>query len=255
MQDEFVLHFQPQKDIASGAIVGAEALVRWLHPSEGLQLPGSFIPLAEDVGLITALGERVLRKACLEARRWRDEGLPALRIAVNVSARQFRDQSFSKTVSGILKDTGLDASMLELEVTESMIMEDVEGAIARMRELTGLGVTLAIDDFGTGYSSLSMLKMFPITRLKIDRSFIADIPGDEGDVAIVKAIVTLSRTLGLEAIAEGIETPEQLALLSDAGCDAFQGYHLARPLGSTDFSSFVRQHAALRPAAPAAAAD
>lgn len=242
-QDEFVLHFQPQKDIASGAIVGAEALVRWQHPGEGLLPPSTFIPLAEDTGLITAVGELVMRKACQEARRWREEGLPALRIAVNVSARQFRDRSLCDTVAGILRDAGLEASMLELEVTESMIMEDVEGAIERMRELNELGVTLAIDDFGTGYSSLSMLKLFPINRLKIDRSFITDLPGDHGDVAIVKAIVTLSRTLGLEAIAEGIETPEQLVFLEDAGCDAFQGYHLARPLKADDFSKFVREYA------------
>jgi diguanylate cyclase (GGDEF)-like protein/PAS domain S-box-containing protein len=243
-QDEFILHFQPQKDIVTGAIVGAEALVRWQHPEEGLLAPGTFIPLAEEVGLITAIGELVLRKACGEARRWQDEGLPRLRVAVNVSARQFRERSLSETVSGILDEAGLHPSLLELEVTESMIMEDVESAIARMRELNTLGVSLAIDDFGTGYSSLSMLKMFPIARLKIDRSFIADIPGDTGDVAIVKAIVTLSRTLGLEAVAEGIETPEQLAFLSDAGCDAFQGYHLARPLEAADFSNFVQRHVA-----------
>ncbi|MDE1157305.1 MAG: EAL domain-containing protein [Neorhizobium sp.] len=241
-QDEFILHFQPQKNIVTGAIVGAEALVRWQHPREGLLPPASFISLAEEVGLISAIGECVLRKACREARRWQDTGLPGVRVAVNVSARQFREPSLCQTVAAILDDVGLDAALLELEITESMIMEDVASAIARMEEITALGVSLAIDDFGTGYSSLSTLKMFPITRLKIDRSFIADIPADMGDVAIVKAIVTLSRTLGLEAVAEGIETPEQLALLSDAGCDAFQGYYLAKPMAASEFSAFVRLH-------------
>lgn len=239
-RDEFVLHFQPQKNIGDNRIVGVEALIRWQHPQDGLQMPGSFISLAEEAGLITPIGNIALRKACAQAVEWIRDGLPPLRVAVNVSARQFLEPSLCDTVSSILDEFRLDPSMLEIEVTESLIMEDLEGAIARMHELKSLGVSLAIDDFGTGYSSLSTLKMFPLNRLKIDRSFIADIPGDTGDMAIVAAIIAMAKTLGLEAVAEGIEDQEQLDFLIDAGCDAFQGYHLARPMGAAELSSAMR---------------
>lgn len=203
-------------------------------------MPASFIPLAEEAGLITPIGNMVLRKACAQAMEWIREGFPPLRVGVNVSARQFLESSLCETVSGILAEFKLDPSLLEIEVTESLIMEDLDGAIARMHELASLGVRLAIDDFGTGYSSLSTLKKFPLSRLKIDRSFIADVPGDTGDMAIVAAIIAMAKTLGLEVIAEGIEQQEQLDFLITAGCDSFQGYHLARPMGAEELSTGMR---------------
>jgi len=225
-----VLHYQPQKHIATGAVSGVEALVRWQHPQAGLLPPSAFIPLAEETGLIVEIGEIVLNKACAQMRAWLDDGLPAVRVAVNVSARQFREPSLCETVAAALTKAHLDPALLEIEVTESLIMEDVTGAIERMHELKRLGVTLSIDDFGTGYSSLSTLKLFPLSRLKIDRSFIADIPGEAGDMAITAAIIALGHTLDLEVIAEGVETEEQVQFLAKAACEIFQGYLFSRPL-------------------------
>jgi len=239
-QDEFVLHFQPQKDIATGRISGVEALVRWQHPQAGLLAPAEFIPLAEETGLIVELGEVVLGKACRQMRAWLDQGIPAIRVAVNVSARQFREPSLCDKVSAALSAAGLDPALLELEVTESLIMEDVEGAISRMLELKALGVSLSIDDFGTGYSSLSTLKLFPLSRLKIDRSFIADIPRQSGDMAITAAIVALGQTLDLEVIAEGVETEEQARFLAETGCEMFQGYLFAKPLPAAEIASMLQ---------------
>ncbi|SCB35278.1 PAS domain S-box-containing protein/diguanylate cyclase (GGDEF) domain-containing protein [Rhizobium miluonense] len=238
-RDEFVLHYQPQKDIRSGNVISVEALVRWQHPVEGLLLPGAFIPLAEETGLIVPIGDIVLRKACRQARAWQDRGLPALRMAVNVSARQFTENSLTNQVASALQSAGLEPRWLELELTESLIMRDVEGAIERMHELTQLGVSLAIDDFGTGYSSLSTLRRFPLSRLKIDRSFIADIPSKAGDMAITSAIVSLGRTLELEVVAEGVETEEQMHFLTGAGCEMFQGYLFARPLPPREVEDLI----------------
>ncbi|NTF45755.1 bifunctional diguanylate cyclase/phosphodiesterase [Rhizobium rhizogenes] len=238
-RDEFVLHYQPQKDIRTGNVIGVEALVRWQHPVEGLLLPGAFIPLAEETGLIVAIGDIVLRKACRQAKVWQDRGLAALRVAVNVSARQFLEKSLTQQVASALKSAGLDPQWLELELTESLIMHDVEGAIERMHELKQLGVSLAIDDFGTGYSSLSTLRRFPLSRLKIDRSFIADIPSKTGDMAITSAIVSLGRTLELEVVAEGVETEEQAHFLAGAGCEMFQGYLFARPLPASEVEELI----------------
>jgi diguanylate cyclase (GGDEF)-like protein/PAS domain S-box-containing protein len=238
-QDEFLLHYQPQKEIRSGKVIGVEALVRWQHPTEGLLLPDTFIPLAEETGLIVPLGEIVLRKACQQARIWRDRGLPALRVGVNVSARQFLESSLTNQVASALQAAGLDPQWLELELTESLIMRDVEGAIERMYELKKLGVSFAIDDFGTGYSSLSTLRRFPLSRLKIDRSFIADIPEKPGDMAITSAIVSLGRTLDLEVVAEGVETEEQARFLEGAGCELLQGFLFARPLPSSEIESMM----------------
>ncbi|TIX88079.1 EAL domain-containing protein [Rhizobium sp. P44RR-XXIV] len=238
-RDEFVLHYQPQKDIRTGNVIGVEALVRWQHPVEGLLLPGAFIPLAEETGLIVAIGDIVLRKACQQAQVWQDRGLAALRVAVNVSARQFLEKSLTHQVASALKSAGLDPQWLELELTESLIMHDVEGAIERMHELKQLGVSLAIDDFGTGYSSLSTLRRFPLSRLKIDRSFIADIPSKTGDMAITSAIVSLGRTLELEVVAEGVETEEQAHFLAGAGCEMFQGYLFARPLPASEVEELI----------------
>ncbi len=238
-RDEFVLHYQPQKDIRTGKVIGVEALVRWQHPTEGLLPPGTFIPLAEETGLIVAIGEKVLQKACRQARAWQEQGLPSLRIAVNVSARQFLESSLTDQVASALRSADLDPQWLELELTESLIMRDVEGAIERMNELKMLGVSLAIDDFGTGYSSLSTLRRFPLSRLKIDRSFIAEIPDKPGDMAITSAIVSLGRTLALEVVAEGVETEEQAHFLEQAGCEMFQGFLFAKPLPPSEIESLI----------------
>lgn len=238
-RNEFVLHYQPQKNISSGQVIGVEALVRWQHPVEGLLLPGTFIPLAEETGLVVLIGDMVLREACRQARAWQDQGLPPLRIAVNVSARQFLENSLIDQVASALQAAGLDPQWLELELTESLIMRDVEGAIERMHALKELGVSIAIDDFGTGYSSLSTLRRFPLSRLKIDRSFIADIPEKAGDMAITSAIVSLGRTLELEVVAEGVETEEQAQFLEGAGCEMFQGFLFAKPLPASEVGKLI----------------
>ena len=243
-RDEFVLHYQPQKDIRSGQVIGVEALVRWQHPVEGLLLPGTFIPLAEETGLVVPIGDMVLREACRQARAWQEKGLPTLRIAVNVSARQFLENSLIDQVASALRAAELDPQWLELELTESLIMRDVEGAIERMHELKELGVSFAIDDFGTGYSSLSTLRRFPLSRLKIDRSFIADIPEKAGDMAITSAIVSLGKTLELEVVAEGVETEEQVRFLEGAGCEMFQGYLFARPLPASEVETLITEQVA-----------
>jgi diguanylate cyclase (GGDEF)-like protein/PAS domain S-box-containing protein len=240
-QDEFRLHYQPQRDQRTGRITGAEALVRWQHPMEGLLAPSDFIPLAEEAGLIVALGDWVLHEACRQARAWQAEGLPEILVSVNVSARQFREAEWAGEVARALADSGLSPENLELEITESLIMEDAGAAVERMRDLDALGVKLAIDDFGTGYSSLSALKRFPVSRLKIDRSFVADIPDDADDMAITAAIVSLAQKLGLDVIAEGVETEAQASFLAECGCNAIQGYLLSKPLPPEDFAAFLRR--------------
>ncbi|WFU12613.1 EAL domain-containing protein (plasmid) [Rhizobium sp. CB3090] len=239
-RDEFVLHFQPQKDMTSGEIIGVEALVRWNHPTDGLVFPGDFIPLAEESGLIVPIGEIVLRKACGQAKKWQEQGLPPVKIGVNMSARQFQEHGMTRQVAAALAESGLEPQWLEIEVTESLLMRDVQGAIMKMHELNALGVSLAIDDFGTGYSSLSTLKRFPLSRLKIDRSFIADIPDDADDMAITSAIVSLARSLELDVIAEGVETEEQARFLSGAGCHAIQGYLFSRPVPAEEITRIMR---------------
>lgn len=229
-QDEFVLHFQPQNDMQTGEVIGLEALVRWNHPTDGLLFPADFIPLAEETGLIVSIGEAVLRKACHQAKEWQAMGLAAVTIGVNMSARQFQEAGMTRQVAAALAESGLEPRWLEIEVTESLLMRDVHGAVAKMNELNDLGVSLAIDDFGTGYSNLSTLKSFPLSRLKIDRSFITDIPGDADDMAITSAIISLARTLELDVIAEGVETDEQARFLADAGCFAVQGYLFSKPV-------------------------
>ncbi|MBB5574324.1 MULTISPECIES: putative bifunctional diguanylate cyclase/phosphodiesterase [Rhizobium] len=240
-RDEFVLHFQPQKDMISGEIIGVEALVRWNHPTDGLVFPGDFIPLAEESGLIVPIGEAVLRKACSQAKKWQEQGLPPVKIGVNMSARQFQEHGMTRQVAAALAESGLEPQWLEIEVTESLLMRDVQGAIMKMHELNALGVSLAIDDFGTGYSSLSTLKRFPLSRLKIDRSFIADIPDDADDMAITSAIVSLARSLELDVIAEGVETEEQARFLSRAGCHAIQGYLFSRPIPAEEVTRIMRK--------------
>ncbi|WP_085031802.1 bifunctional diguanylate cyclase/phosphodiesterase [Ensifer aridi] len=240
-REEFLLHFQPQMSLESGRIFAAEALLRWKHPVRGIISPATFIPLAEETGLIVPIGDWVLRAACRQLKAWQEAGLPPLIVSANVSARQFREGNWAERVAAILEETGLEARYLELELTESLIMQDVSGAIATMHELEAIGVHLAIDDFGTGYSSLSALKRFPVRRLKIDRSFVADIPSDGDDIAITSAIISLAQKLGLRVIAEGVETQAQVEFLQKAGCDEIQGYFFSRPLPAHEFESLLRQ--------------
>jgi diguanylate cyclase (GGDEF)-like protein/PAS domain S-box-containing protein len=240
-RDELRLHYQPQYDLASGGMVGVEALIRWEHPEEGLVSPARFMPFAEETGLILPIGAWVLERACWQNREWQKSGLPPVRMSVNISALQFRQPGFAETVRHALTASGLDARFLELEVTESVIMHDAERVTAALAELKRVGLELAIDDFGTGYSSLSYLKRFPIDRLKIDQSFVRDIPSDGEDAAIISAIIGLTRNLGLRTIAEGVETTEQLAFLREQGCDEVQGYLLSRPLSSEACAQLLRE--------------
>ena len=235
-RNQFVLYYQPQVDLAGGGIVGVEALLRWKHPKQGLVAPAEFIPLLEETGLIVPVGEWVLREACAQATAWREAGLPPLRMAVNLSARQLRDGRFADTVAAALADTGMDPDGLELEITESLVMQQVEASLEALRRIHALGVHISMDDFGTGYSSLSHLKLLPIDAVKIDRSFVCDIPDDKNDAAIVQAIIVLAHTLRLNVIAEGVETEAQLAFLRTHGCGAAQGFLFSRPVPAAELA-------------------
>ncbi len=237
--EQFMLYFQPQLSLATGALVGMEALVRWRHPVRGVVMPDRFIPLAEDNGLIVPLGEWVIHAACQQGKSWQQRGGVPFRVAVNISPRQFRYGNLSKVIAQALEQTGFDPSCLELEITESMIMGNVEAAVRIMEELNDMGVMLAIDDFGTGYSSLGHLKHFPISRLKIDKSFIRDISENANDAAIAAAIIALAHSMSLEVIAEGIETEEHLRLLRELGCEQGQGYLFSRPQPAHLLQSFL----------------
>jgi PAS domain S-box-containing protein len=238
---ELMLYYQPKFDIISGQIVGAEALVRWVHPERGIVPPAEFIPLAESTGLIVQVGEWVLEQACAQAAIWQRAGLPPLRVAVNVSAREFTP-SLPGRVADTLKRYRLEPSWLELEITESTLMHDIERVIGIMERINQLGVALSLDDFGTGYSSLSYLKRFPIHTLKIDRSFTTGIPNDASDCAIAGTIISIGRQLRHRVIAEGVETLEQLEFLRKAGCDEVQGYLYAKPLPAYDFELSLREN-------------
>jgi len=223
---EFLLHYQQKTDLRSGTIIGAEALVRWSHPEWGLVRPARFIPLAEETGLIVPLGEWVLREACRQVREWMDAGLKPGVVSVNLSARQFRQEGLVRTVSRVLEETRIDPSQLEFELTESMVMHNVEAAITTLQGLKSLGVGLSVDDFGTGYSSLSYLRQLPVDTLKIDRSFVRDIGAGENpdDGVIAQAIISLGHSLRLKVIAEGVETDAQMRFLKRHGCDELQGF-------------------------------
>jgi len=239
---EFLLHFQPQIETSSGSLIGAEALVRWMHPLRGMVSPVEFIPLAEETGVIVPLGEWVLKQSCRQARLWQECGWPPIRISVNLSAKQLRAKNFPETVRAILEETGLDARWLGLEITESSIMEDVDTSIATLKELKAMGIFLSIDDFGTGYSSLSYLKRFPVDMVKIDRSFVMDIPAQQDDAAIVSAVIAMSDTLGLKVLAEGVENAAQLEFLRQRNCHKIQGYFISKPLPADEFCSFYERY-------------
>lgn len=241
-RQQLQLHYQPQLALQGGHIIGVEALLRWTHPELGVVSPAEFIPVAESSGQIIAIGEWVLREALGQLRRWIDAGLPPMTMAVNLSAVQFRHPNLPELVSQLLQETGVPPHLLELELTESVAMTNALAAIAIMDDLSARGVSLSIDDFGTGYSSLSHLKRFKISKLKIDQSFVRDIAIDEDDRAIVLTVINLARSLGIQTIAEGVETPEQLDFLHANGCDQIQGYHLSRPLPGPDALAFIRQH-------------
>jgi EAL domain-containing protein (putative c-di-GMP-specific phosphodiesterase class I) len=238
-RNEFVLHYQPQMDISSGEIVGVEALLRWQPPGKPMLAPNNFISIAEETGLIVPIGEWVLRAACAQHVAWKDAGFHAGRMAVNLSARQFKQQELDKTISRILQETGCSAACLELEITESVIMEKPETATETLQKLSNMGVQLSIDDFGTGYSSLSYLKRFPIHSLKIDQSFVRDITTDADDAAIAKAVIALAHSMKLTVIAEGVETVEQLNFLREQQCDHMQGYYFSRPLAPAQLLEFL----------------
>ncbi len=236
---QFMLYFQPQIELASGRLVGAEALIRWQHPDLGLVSPGRFIPVAEETGLIIEIGDWVLREACRQAARWRQAGMAEPLVAVNLSALQFKRGDIEASVAAALAASGLEPAMLELELTESILIGDTENVLATVKRLKLMGVKLSIDDFGTGYSSLSYLKRFEVDKLKIDQSFIRDLAIDAEDAAIVRAIIQMARSLGLRTLAEGVETRPALELLRLYLCDEVQGYYYGRPMPAADFMAFL----------------
>ena len=240
-RQEFFVLYQPQMNLLTGELIGMEALVRWQHPEMGLVTPDKFIPLAEDSGLIIPIGEWVLKTACRQNKAWHDMGFGPLRVAVNLSGRQFKQERLVESVATILNETGLAPSLLELEITESIIMRNAEETIVTLRRLKEMGISLAIDDFGTGYSSLSYLKHFPIDRLKIDRSFVLDITNDPDDAAIAEAIISMAHSLKLKVTAEGVEQQEQLLFLAQRNCDEMQGYLVSRPISAEEFTILLQQ--------------
>jgi diguanylate cyclase (GGDEF)-like protein len=241
-RDEFVLHYQPKVDMESGKVIGMEALLRWQNPERGLVAPGEFIPLLEDTGLILPVGEWVLRAACKQARAWQAAGIADVHIAVNLSTLQFKQPDFAGLVLGILKENDLDPALgtIELELTETLLMNNAAGAVDTLIKLHEAGIRFSIDDFGTGYSSLSYLKRFPISSLKIDQSFVRDLSSDHHDDAIVAAIIALGHSLGLNVIAEGVETTSQLAQLRKKGCNEMQGFLFSRPVPAADMTHLLQ---------------
>lgn len=244
-QQEFLLYYQPRVDLRTGRISGVEALVRWNHPEMGLVSPARFIPLAEETGLIVPIGEWVLRTACAQNKAWQEAGLPPLRMAVNLSARQFRQENLIQMVADVLAETGLDPRWLELELTESLLMERAEQSVSILRSLADMGIDIAVDDFGTGYSSLGYLKRFPITNLKIDQSFIRDIASDPDDAILVRTIITMAHGLGMKTVGEGVESLEQVDFLCRHGCEEVQGYYFSRPLTAEGCEELLREERCL----------
>jgi diguanylate cyclase (GGDEF)-like protein len=239
--DELYLLYQPQIDVRTSEIVGVEALVRWRHPERGIISPTEFIPLAEETGLIVPIGEWVLRTACNQAKDWQRATRRGVRMAVNLSAKQFKDENLSQIVVSALSDTGLDPRLLELELTEGTLMDDAKATLVTLEQLRGIGVYLSIDDFGTGYSSMNYLKRFDVRALKIDRSFICGLPQDSENAAITRAIIAMAHGLKMVVVAEGVETGEQLVLLQQFGCDLVQGYYLGHPAAADIITQMLEQ--------------
>jgi len=244
--DELILHFQPLLSTLDESIIGAEALVRWLHPEKGMIPPFYFIPIAENSDLMLVLGQKILEMACIQAKKWQDSDMPAFRVCVNISARQFQSEAFVKNIHHALKISGLDPKGLELEITEGMVIGDIDAVVRKLKIFSELGISLAIDDFGTGYSSLAYLKQFPVHQLKIDQSFIRDITEDHDDAAITDAVIKLGHSLGLTVVAEGVETKEQAQLLRQKGCDVLQGYLYSKPVAAQDFETWAQEHNQMR---------
>ncbi len=241
-REELLLHYQPRIDLHTGRMVGMEALIRWQHPQLGLVSPGKFIPLAEETGLIVPIGEWVLRTACHQNKAWQDEGLPPITVSINMSARQFRHHNPAESVARALRQSTLPPQFLEVELTESIIMHEETDSIKKLNDLTAMGIHLSIDDFGTGYSSLSYLKRFPISTLKIDRSFVRDLPDDSDSAAIAATIIAIARSLNLIVVAEGVETKDQLSFLTERECDQIQGFLFSRPLPREEFRELLRRN-------------
>lgn len=237
---EFELFYQPKADTSTGDVHSAEALIRWRHPKRGLLLPDTFIPLAEASGLMHEVGTWVLEQACRQCVAWQHAGLPPVRVAVNVSAAQFRRGDLLEIVRRTLKETGLASRYLEIELTESAVMTDPEDSAAILEELSRMGVVVSVDDFGTGYSSISYLRRFPIDKLKIDRTFVQDFSSHAADASIVRAIISLAHSLRLKVVAEGVETTEQLEFLKSLGCDQYQGYQFSPPVPAGEFADRLR---------------
>jgi EAL domain-containing protein (putative c-di-GMP-specific phosphodiesterase class I) len=237
---ELALHYQPLVSAETGEVAAVEALVRWFHPELGRVPPSEFIPLAEETGLILPIGQWVLTEACRQVREWQRLGFPDLRLAVNLSGRQFKQRNLVDIIRRVLQATGMAANLLELELTESALMEDVGESVQRLQAIHDLGVQFAVDDFGTGYSSLAYLKRFPIRCLKIDRSFVKDVTTDANDAAIAQAIVALAEMLKISVVAEGVETREQLAIIRRFGCHELQGFLFSGPLAPEDMLALLR---------------
>lgn len=251
-ENQLMLHYQPQVDLPSGRVVGLEALVRWQHPERGVISPAEFIPIAEESGLILPLGQWVLHSACRQARQWLDEGIEFGEIAVNISAHQFRQPEFAQSVAAILAETALPAGRLELEITESTLMQNTHTSVATLNALKTMGVQLAIDDFGTGYSSLSYLRRFPFDRLKIDQTFVSDLESDADAASLIASIIALGRSLGLRLVAEGVENSAQVSVLREMECERVQGFHICRPVAAEHVMAVCDSlHSLILPSPPA----
>jgi EAL domain-containing protein (putative c-di-GMP-specific phosphodiesterase class I) len=246
-RNEFLLHYQPKVGLASGAITGVEALLRWNHPELGLVFPGRFIPILEDNGLIVQVGEWVLREACRQLKAWGADGVAlGMPVAVNLSGRQLQQQDLDRCIKRIVSEAGLDPHLIELEITESVLMRNPEHATRLLRHLKEMGILLSVDDFGTGHSSLSYLRSFPLDALKIDRSFVKDLPQDNDGATIARAILALAHSLRLKAVAEGVETKAQKAFLSASGWDEMQGYHFSPPVDAAECARLLTEHRQLQ---------